>query len=268
VSSDYSIDSALDTITLGGNIPVVSYREAVQIIANASRAVVYIDKNNVIIVKQLTATASVDTIDFDNVQDIPKIVLDKRINTAEIAINKYTNKESSETVYDGVVAINGTQDVWIEYKSAPIDTATASSVVTGEISVNSETYYGNACLFNITASGNVTITITAKIKERATVTYIKADASKDVAEDTISIKLNNPLITDTATAESVADWVLAEKQERFINEIQWRQNPAHEVTDRVVVEDDFGLNKTSRIYKQDFYYDGALSGRTVTKGGE
>ena len=75
------------------------------------------------------------------------------------------------------------------------------------------------------------------------------------------------MIATTATAESVADWVLDDKQDRFINKPQWRMNPAHEVTDRVIVEDDFSEDKVSRIIKNQYRYDGALSGNTVTKGG-
>ena len=107
-SSQYNIDSALSSITFGGNIPVVSYREAVQIICNAAQSVVYIDRDNVIQVKQLTATASVDTIDFDNVAAIPKIKLDKRINTAEIAVSEYDAKAASRLFSSGELThLNG-----------------------------------------------------------------------------------------------------------------------------------------------------------------
>ena len=266
-ASDYNIDSALDLITVNGNIPVLSYKSAIQIIANAGQAVVYIDRNNIVQVKQLTATASVDTIDFDNAFSIPKIILDKRINTAEIAINEYTSKPASEVVFDGTIYVDGTVDIWIEYKEFPA--TSLSSVITGEDSINSETYYGNAALINVTkaVAGNITIVTTGTIQERAESIFSKADASIGASEDIISIKLNNPLITTSAIAEDVADWILAEKQERFINDINWRMNPAHEVTDRVIVEDDFSVDKTARIYKNEFRYNGGLSGRTMTKGG-
>ncbi len=266
-STDYNIDPALSSITLNGNIPVSSYKKALQIVCNAARAVVYADREGVIQVKQLSATASVDNIDFDNVVQVPKIELAKRINTVEVAVNEYNDKSAAEDVYKGIVNISGTQDVWIEYKEFPIDETTASSVITGATSVNSETYYGNAALLNITASGNVNITINATEKERAESIYSKETADKDSTEDSIVVKINNPLVATTATAESVADWVLADKQDRFINKPQWRMNPAHEITDRVIVEDDFSEDKVSRIIKNQYEYSGALRGNTTTKGG-
>jgi hypothetical protein len=73
------------------------------------------------------------------------------------------------------------------------------------------------------------------------------------SEETVSIKLNNPLIASDSIASDVADWIETVKSERFINEVNWNMNPAHEVgIDRVIVEDDFAVNKTSRIIKNEY----------------
>ena len=265
-TATYNIDSALSSITLTGNIPVLTHKQALQIVANASQSVVYVDRVGVIQIKQLTTTASVDNIDFDNVYEVPKIELAKRVNTVEVAVNEYNSKPSSEEIYKGIVSVNGTQDVWIEYKEFPA--TSISSVITGASSVNSETYYGNAGVINVTATGNVTITTTGTVQERAESIYTKVASDKDADEDTISVKVNNPLIATTSIAEDVADWVLADKQDRFVNKPNWRMNPAHEIGDRVIVEDDFSEDKISRITKNQYRYDGALSGTTWTKGGD
>lgn len=267
-SADYEIDSALNSITVAGNIPVRSYRGAIQIISNAGQAVCYIDRDGIIQVKQLTDDASVDNIDFDNVYNIPKIGLDKRINTVDVAINTYTSKASSENIYTGSLTFTGTKDIWIEYKEFPA--TSVSSVVTGSVtSVNSETYYGNAGLLNITATGTITITTTGTVQERAESIFTKVFTDIGDNEDTVSIKLNNPLIATDTVASDVADWIETVKSDRFINNINWNMNPAHEVgEDRVIVEDDFAVNKVSRIIRNEYRYNGSLTGRTVTKGGE
>ena len=263
-SDEYNIDSALDSITLTGNLPVVDYCEAIRLIAQAGNAVVYEDREGVIQVKQLTLTASVDTIDFDNAYEIPGLNLTKRINTTNVEINEYTAKASSETVYDGTVVINGTEDVWIEYKEFPAKSL--SSVVTGATSVNSETYYSNAALLNITASGSVTITTTGTVWERAKSIYPVTASDKTSDEKILAEQIDNPLIATTSIADSVGSYIMDELEKRVINDIKWTGNMAHELNDIIVVEDEFSENKESRIYQNEFVYDGALICYTKSKG--
>lgn len=266
-AADYNIDSALDSITVNGNIPIASYRGAIQFVANAGQAVTYIDRLGVVQVQQLSDTASVDNIDFDNVANIPKIALDKRINTVEVAVNTYTSKASSENLYTGSTTFTGTKDIWVEYKQFPA--TSVSTIVTGSGTLNSETAYGNATLLNITGSGTLTITTTGTVQERAESIFTKVFDDIGDNEDTVSVKLNNPLIASDSIASDVAGWIETVKSERFINEVNWNMNPAHEVgIDRVIVEDDFAVNKVSRIIKNEYRYNGSLVGRTVTQGGE
>ena len=142
-------------------------------------------------------------------------------------------------------------------------------MVGGLGTLNTETAYGNASLLNITSTGLATITTTGTVQERAESIFTKVFDDIGDNEDTVSIKLNNPLIASDSIASDVADWIETVKNERFINEVNWNMNPAHEVgIDRVIVEDDFAVNKTSRIIKNEYRYNGGLNGRTVTQGGE
>lgn len=82
-----------------------------------------------------------------------------------------------------------------------------------------------------------------------------------------SFKIDNPLINSLEHAQEVAEWIISEYNLRAIYNINWRQNPALECGDIVLVEDSFKAKKQSRIIKQEFEYAGYLSGRTETKGG-
>lgn len=82
-----------------------------------------------------------------------------------------------------------------------------------------------------------------------------------------SFKIDNPLINTVEHAGEVAEWIIEEYNLRAIYNIDWRQNPALECGDIVLVEDSFKAKKQSRIIKQEFEYAGYLSGRTETKGG-
>lgn len=82
-----------------------------------------------------------------------------------------------------------------------------------------------------------------------------------------SLKVDNPLINNASHAEQVANWLFREFNLRALYTIDWRQNPALECGDAVLVEDSFGMKKKSRIIKQEFYFEGYLGGNTETKGG-
>ena len=82
-----------------------------------------------------------------------------------------------------------------------------------------------------------------------------------------SMKCDNPLINSVARAADIAQWIIDESNSRALYQINWRQNPALECGDIVIVEDSFGAQKQSRITKQEFEFAGYLSGKTETKGG-
>lgn len=82
-----------------------------------------------------------------------------------------------------------------------------------------------------------------------------------------TLKVENTLINNTATAQSVAEWILLESNLRALYDVNWRQNPALDLGDNITLEDSYGANKPSRIIKQEYEYQGYLSGKTTTKGG-
>jgi hypothetical protein len=262
--TDYSVDAALQSITAVGCVPIASHREILQLIANAGMAVVYSDRHGTLTIKQLSLTPLAETIALHDMFASPQIKLDKLVNVVEVNVNKYNAQAAPSEVYKGTIAINGTVDVWIEYSKGPCQSV--SSVVTGG-TVNSETYYGNAALLNITAAGNVTITSTGTILDTASTIYRLADPAAPAGELSLSVKVNNPLITDNVMADNVADWILAEYQKRFLYEVNWRGNPALECGDIVTVEDDFSENKTAMITKQNFNFAGYLESRPINGRG-
>lgn len=83
----------------------------------------------------------------------------------------------------------------------------------------------------------------------------------------VTLKCDNPLIQSVEHAEEVAQWILSESNLRALYSINWRQNPALECGEIVLVEDSFGMKKQSRITKQEFEFAGYLGGKTETKGG-
>jgi hypothetical protein len=83
----------------------------------------------------------------------------------------------------------------------------------------------------------------------------------------LSVRIDNPLITSSSLAASVADWIIKETNYNAIYKTNWRQNPILECTDVILVEDSFEAKKQTRIVKQEFIYEGYLMGNTESRGG-
>lgn len=86
------------------------------------------------------------------------------------------------------------------------------------------------------------------------------------AEGGSTLKVENTLINTQAQARDVAQWIMSESQIRALFDISWRQNPALECGDTVAVEDSYGVHSESMIVRQEYEYQGYLSGKTRTKG--
>ena len=112
-----------------------------------------------------------------------------------------------------------------------------------------------------------------KLLKAITVTVYAGEVKTDYVytnpgiKEGAAIKCDNPLIQSEAQAAAVAAWIFEEYNSRALYSINWRQNPALECGDVVLVQDSFGASKKSRITKQDYSFQGYLGGKTESKGG-
>ncbi|MBU3226811.1 hypothetical protein [Clostridium algidicarnis] len=93
-------------------------------------------------------------------------------------------------------------------------------------------------------------------------TYTAIDNSKEGS----NLKLENSLINNETDAKNVADWILKESNNRVTFKVDWRGNPALNLTDKVSIENGYGTNNIANITKQELTYQGYLGGKTEGKG--
>jgi len=82
-----------------------------------------------------------------------------------------------------------------------------------------------------------------------------------------SFSIDNALVISVPMATKIANWYFEETNYSAIFNINWRQNPALECTDVVLLQDPFNSGKQSRIIHQEFDYQGYLVGTTDSRGG-
>jgi hypothetical protein len=90
----------------------------------------------------------------------------------------------------------------------------------------------------------------------------------------VAFTIDNPFIDSDTIAQKVADFYFAESNYNANYTCQWRQNPSIQCGDIVLVDDGqtvdgvvFASNKISRVTRQEFNYEGALSGTSEVRGG-
>lgn len=287
----YFIDPALADIPTSGFKETLSARKALQCIGLAGKAAVFKDRSGYLNVRQFEALDARTTyltyigepglyvspstymeidndygmksITFDNVYREPQIKLDKLINSLDVVVNNYAADEAGKEVLNTSVDIDGTLTVFFDYQD-PIIASTSSITITGATSYSVLGSYDVGLRVQITASGSVGVRVTGTSLMTVKTTYTLSDPT---ITDGSPLKLDNPLINDPAHAYEIGKWILQEKALRAIYDVNWRQNPCLECGDIVLVEDSFGAKKQSRIIKQEYEFDGALRGKTTTKGG-
>lgn len=250
-----SIPTAIASRVIGSCIPLVSHREAIRMICQAARCVAYINRDNVLVLADLAVGTSVDALDGNNMVSYPQISVSDRVNTANVSIFTVNNASAStENIYKAVMAISGTVNVWVEFT----DAASSPSAAVSGGTLNSATYYLYGALLNITASGDVTITVTGYKMSAFESVYTATNIQS--SETVQALKIQNKLITTSAIASAVASWALAFSRVTYnINE---RGNPARELLDTSTISDTYGVNGDAAIIREQYTFNGGLSCQT------
>jgi hypothetical protein len=82
-----------------------------------------------------------------------------------------------------------------------------------------------------------------------------------------SFTIDNQLVISVDIADKIADWYFSESNYNAEYKANWRGNPALEPTDLVLIEDPYNANKQTRVFRQEFNYEGYLTGTTESRGG-
>lgn len=104
-TTNYSIDTALNSITVSGTLAKMDYRQALQLVAMAGKSVLYSDRTGKVIIKQLSTFALAETISLANMYASPEIKLDKLINTITFDSTAYTYTDPAKPSTEEILSI-------------------------------------------------------------------------------------------------------------------------------------------------------------------
>ena len=258
-SVKWVIDDSLKNITTVAPLPIDTHANCLQMIANAGECVIYQDRKNVLHIEPLASGETNDyTISKFNSYSKPGVTLSKPLKQVEVPFNSYAVANELSYMFEGTVTVNGATELLITYSSAA--TNVKASVVSGG-TLNSATYYSNACILNITGTGTVSLQVYGNA---LTVSSVNTIVSSSDSGETISV--SNPLITDHNRAMSVGRWVESYRKNRMVLDLSWRADPRLDALDIVDNENDYTTNKvimTDVKYSYKGAFRGSGEGRVI-----
>lgn len=255
-STKWVIDERLKDIYTTAPLPIDTHANCLQMIANATESVFYQDRDGTLHLEQRTDAFdnSRDTFEYGityfNSYSKSDLSLSKPLKQVDVPCYSYSIAEQSSELFNGTVSISGTKDVVLTYSG----TATNVLANVSGGTVNSATYYSNACVLNITANGDVTIIITGKALESSSMLI---STISSISGETVTV--DNPLITSQDRAISIGLWVERYMKNRMTLSSEWRADPRLDALDLVDNENDYGVNKVI-MTNVEYSYNGAFRG--------
>ena len=261
VNSDGSvkwvIDEALKNIYTVAPLPIDTHANCLQMIANAGECIMYQDREGVLRVKKLEKIYTDYQISYFNSYSKSDLSLSKPLKQVDVPYYSYTKSAEIVELFNGAMNIKGTMNVVVTYSGSATN---VSATVSGG-TLNSATYYSNACVLNITATGSVTMVVKGYSINTSSVqiTTISSESGETVSVD-------NPLITSQERAIAIGSWVESYMKNRMTLSSDWRADPRLDALDIVDNENDYGINKvlmTSVAYSYNGAFRGSGEGRVI-----
>lgn len=251
-SKKWLLSEVLKTFSTTAPLPICTYAECLQYIAQASCCVLFYDRTGTLHIEPISSVTSDYQINRFNSYSFPEVTLQKILKSVNVKVYHYYIGTDPEEVFNGVVNIVGTQKIVISYAKPCVINLSGVTITNGTL-VNSQ-FYTSTCVLEIVAKGGVGIVIMGNYLEESTSDYLLSN--EDQGEEQ---SVDNPLITSTAWASTVANWVQSWLNKRKIVNATFRVDPRLDVLDPIQVVNKFSTQEV-RITSTKFTYGGAFSG--------
>ena len=265
-----SLHVSLGSISTTAPVPYMSYKQALQYVAQMALCVMWVDRNNVLQINPSTSQVASNTMPYANEitlefqKNYPTVCNQNKFNYFQGSLYTYSNGANTQ-VYNSSIILNGTGAYTgiVNLNSCILPSSGSSTISGATITVIS--YYTNIAIVTLSGTPYAVATLTVSgtiINSNSNV--ITLDKTSGVTPNPIVI--NNPLITDAFKLQNVLNWLYAEAQNITLYQNNTFGNPALECGD-VVTWDTQYLNKYAKIIRQEFTFNGALSAAMNGKGG-
>jgi len=269
ITVTYNIDAALQTIITRGLLPLMSHHDALMYVAQAGTAIMWMDRNNVLQIKQSVATQALNTMPFTEEltlamqETYPKIATQNPYNYFTANLSSYGESSTVSLIFSGIFPITGSATVWCAY-NASANGSSVVSTITGGTFVSGVFYADGATITVSGGTGSVKITLNGNTITSTTSQSIVNNSSGQPVNE---VDLNNPLLTTDSMVTNVLNWVSAECQGIYLYESECWMDPSLECGDVIYWDSQYSTNtEQAKIIRQEFRFNGTLSGTLNGKG--
>ena len=178
-------------------------------------------------------------LDFAVAYDVPTVSKGELLHAVNMSVHSYSEGTDTIDIYNDEVEVSGTVKIYASY----VPSTDISVSVTGATLVSHEEYAETAIL-ELSGSGTASIQITGKplqIKDSTVDTVINGRGS--------DCPVDNPLITDIATANAVAEWMGSYLNHRNTYTLEFREDFRLDVNDKIYVKSNFQDMIPTRVTK-------------------
>lgn len=211
-----------------------------------------------------------DAFDLYVLEDFPEIRTLDAVKAVETAIYTYKPDTVTSEIYNATRDINGTEQFDIKFSYAAsnctvqvisVDAAGVPTAVNTATLVSSD-IYAQAATLKVTANSKVQITVTGyRVNTEETVYRLDGSQDSRLIPDALIKQINNKLVTQRRMAEDISAYAVYWYNKSLEYSFNWRQNPAAENLDSVVVYDALERNNTVLLTERDLrYIDGVIEG--------
>lgn len=246
----WMVDESLKDIYTIAPLPIDTHANCLQLIANAGGCVLYQDRSGILHIEKLVTVDTDYRISLFNSYSKSDLELSKPLKQVEVPYYTYSVSTDSTELFKGTMTINGTQDIVITYSNGATN---VSANVSGG-TLDAASYYSNTCVLTITATGEVTITVTGNTLETSSVSVFTPSG---LTGETVTV--DNPLITSQARASAIGSWVEGYMKNRMVLSSKWRADPRLDALDVVANDNDYNTNKVI-MTNVNYEYNGAFRG--------
>ena len=253
--SPWELDKeALSSFKTTAPLPICTFSQCLQMIANAACCTIYFDRDGILHIKRLDDSVHELTISERSSYARPEISLTKPVKQIDVSVYSFTREPVPSSIYEGTLPLNpGRNEFMLEFSN------TADNVMIANIDDvtvdNAETkIYARSCKLVLYSNSSQTvereIIITGNIR-RASETLITTPNLP--AGETMPLK--NVLITNVSHAQKVGQWLRDNINHRKCLSLNWRTDPRIDAGDIITV----GTQDVC-IVTSNFKFSGAFKG--------
>lgn len=260
LENPWVIDASLNSISTTAAIPIDTHKNCLQMIAHAGKCRLYTDADGIIRLEAYaTPSETLDyTLDFSAMFEEPQITKIDPLYSINVRKYTYTPEASSSELHKSTFTVDGSAEFYAEFEPA---TDITFNITGGSLS--DTVAYGRAATATITATGEVTVTVSGK-----RIATTMSGSPYIATSDTRGIKeiVENPLVTDDATKSLLETHLADYLSYRLSYNIDYRGSPELEAGDLIEVQSAFTDSFPAIALKHSITFNGAIRGSGIFKG--